>query len=165
MSTFLVTNAQFPEQLENLSRVTQLYLSIDASTKEDLKKVDRPVFENFWERFKDSINILSKKKDRTVFRLTLVKDWNMNGIEEYAKLVEKGNPSFIEIKSFTYSGYSPGSELKMDNVPYFEDVMKFAKAFESKISENYEISVVHEHSMFILISHKKYKINGGNNPI
>jgi len=78
----------------------------------------------------------------------------MNGIEEYAKLVEMGNPSFIEIKSFTYSGYAPGSELKMNNVPYFDDVMNFAKAFNSKI-ENYEIAVVHAHSMFVLIAHKK----------
>jgi tRNA wybutosine-synthesizing protein 1 len=31
--------------------VTQLYVSVDASTKESLKKIDRPLFKDFWERF------------------------------------------------------------------------------------------------------------------
>ena len=42
ISTFLVTNAQFPDAIETLSPVTQLYVSIDASNKESLKKIDRP---------------------------------------------------------------------------------------------------------------------------
>ena len=41
ISTFLVTNAQFPEAIRQLRPVTQLYVSVDASTKEALKKVDR----------------------------------------------------------------------------------------------------------------------------
>ena len=41
ISTFLVTNAQFPEKITQLKPVTQLYLSIDASTKESLKSIDR----------------------------------------------------------------------------------------------------------------------------
>ena len=43
ISTFLVTNAQFPEHIASLSPVTQLYVSIDAATKESLKAVDRYV--------------------------------------------------------------------------------------------------------------------------
>jgi len=35
ISTFLVTNPQFPECLEKLKCVTQLYLSIDAGTQEE----------------------------------------------------------------------------------------------------------------------------------
>lgn len=44
ISTFMVTNAQFPEAITNLVPVTQLYVSIDAATKESLKAVDRPLF-------------------------------------------------------------------------------------------------------------------------
>ena len=44
ISSFLVTNAQFPEMIENLKPVTQLYVSIDAGSKEGLKKIDRPLF-------------------------------------------------------------------------------------------------------------------------
>ena len=29
----------------------QLYVSVDAATKESLKAVDRPLFSDFWERF------------------------------------------------------------------------------------------------------------------
>jgi len=35
---------------------------------------------------------------RTVYRLTLVKEWNTEELEAYASLVAKGNPDFIEIK-------------------------------------------------------------------
>lgn len=51
ISTFLVTNAQFPECIAKLDPVTQLYVSIDAATKETLKAIDRPLFKDFWERF------------------------------------------------------------------------------------------------------------------
>jgi tRNA wybutosine-synthesizing protein 1 len=29
----------------------QLYVSVDAATKESLKAIDRPLFGDFWERF------------------------------------------------------------------------------------------------------------------
>ena len=37
ISTFLVTNAQFPDRLKEIGPVTQLYISIDAATKDSLK--------------------------------------------------------------------------------------------------------------------------------
>lgn len=82
----------------NLSPVTQLYVSVDASTKDSLKKIDRPLFKDFWERFLESLKELSSKGQRTVYRLTLVKAFNTDEIENYAKLVALGNPDFIEIK-------------------------------------------------------------------
>ncbi|XP_020273701.1 S-adenosyl-L-methionine-dependent tRNA 4-demethylwyosine synthase-like [Asparagus officinalis] len=51
ISTFLVTNAQFPEKIKALRPITQLYVSVDAATKESLKAIDRPLFGDFWERF------------------------------------------------------------------------------------------------------------------
>lgn len=44
ISTFLVTNAQFPDAIRSLQPVTQLYVSVDAPTKESLKRIDRPLF-------------------------------------------------------------------------------------------------------------------------
>ena len=44
ISSFLVTNAQFPEAIRQLEPCTQLYVSVDASTKDSLKKIDRPLF-------------------------------------------------------------------------------------------------------------------------
>ena len=41
--------------------MTQLYVSVDASTKDSLKKIDRPLFKDFWQRFLDSLTALSDK--------------------------------------------------------------------------------------------------------
>lgn len=82
----------------NLTPVTQLYVSVDASTKDSLKKIDRPLFKDFWQRFLDSLKALSAKQQRTVYRLTLVKCWNVDELQAYAELVSLGNPDFIEVK-------------------------------------------------------------------
>ncbi|MCI07136.1 tRNA wybutosine-synthesizing protein 1, partial [Trifolium medium] len=55
ISTFLVTNAQFPEKIKSLKPITQLYVSVDAGTKDSLKAIDRPLFGDFWERFIDQL--------------------------------------------------------------------------------------------------------------
>ena len=39
---------------------------------------------------------------RTVYRLTLVKEWNTDELEAYASLVSKGKPDFIEIKVHSF---------------------------------------------------------------
>lgn len=57
----MVTNAQFPEAIDNMVPVTQLYVSIDAATKDSLRKIDRPLFKDFWERFLASLSALSAK--------------------------------------------------------------------------------------------------------
>ena len=73
ISTYLVTNAQFPECIDKLCPVTQLYVSVDAATKDTLQAVDRPLFKDFWPRFLSSLRSLRRKKQRTVYRLTLLK--------------------------------------------------------------------------------------------
>jgi len=94
ISTFLVTNAQFPEAIHNLCPITQLYVSVDAATKESLKAVDIPLFADFWERYLESLRAIRNKKQRTVYRLTLVKGLNMSCASDYAKLVALGEPDF-----------------------------------------------------------------------
>ena len=82
ISSFLVTNAQFPECIARLDPVTQLYISIDAASKDSLKAIDRPLFKDFWERYMSSLDLLKTKQQRTVYRLTLVKSWNMNEVNQ-----------------------------------------------------------------------------------
>jgi tRNA wybutosine-synthesizing protein 1 len=48
ISSFMVTNAQFPEAIRQLEPCTQLYVSVDASTKDSLKKIDRPLFKGIF---------------------------------------------------------------------------------------------------------------------
>lgn len=92
ISSFLVTNAQFPDRIEQLEPVTQLYVSVDAATKDSLKAIDRPLFKDYWERFIGSLQALKNKPVRTVYRMTLVKSWNMNEVENYVQLIETGAP-------------------------------------------------------------------------
>ncbi|XP_028551247.1 S-adenosyl-L-methionine-dependent tRNA 4-demethylwyosine synthase, partial [Dendrobium catenatum] len=127
ISTFLVTNAQFPDRIKMLKPVTQLYVSVDAATKESLKAVDRPLFGDFWERFVDSLKALHDKQQRTVYRLTLVKGWNAEEVDAYANLLGLGEPDFIEIKGVTYCGSTATSKLTMENVPWHSDVKEFSE--------------------------------------
>lgn len=62
----------------------------------------------FRERFTSCLAELSHKGQRTVYRLTIVKGYNEEEIDNYAKLVEIGKPDFIEIKGVTYCGTSKG---------------------------------------------------------
>ncbi|KAM4648118.1 S-adenosyl-L-methionine-dependent tRNA 4-demethylwyosine synthase TYW1-like isoform 8-T13 [Amazona ochrocephala] len=159
ISTFLVTNAQFPDEIRNLEPVTQLYVSVDASTKESLKRIDRPLFKDFWQRFLDSLKALSEKQQRTVYRLTLVKAWNVDELKAYADLISLGKPDFIEVKGVTYCGKSSASNLTMANVPWHEEVVHFVQELTNLIPD-YEIACEHEHSNCLLIAHKKFKIDG-----
>ncbi|KAI2804471.1 S-adenosyl-L-methionine-dependent tRNA 4-demethylwyosine synthase [Blomia tropicalis] len=177
ISTFLVTNAQFPDSIKTLSPVTQLYVSVDASSKSSLKKIDRPLFRDFWERFIESLKALGEKGQRTVYRLTLVKSWNSEDIDGYAKLVSFGYPDFIEIKGVTYCGTSmTDSNLTMKNVPWHEEVVAFGEALCKKINQIeqqtqlqqfgwngydnqsplYSLACEHEHSNCILLAHRKF---------
>ncbi|CCW61322.1 unnamed protein product [Phytomonas sp. EM1] len=128
ISSFMVTNAQFPEQLRELRPVTQLYLSVDAATPEELRRIDRPLFEDYWERCLACVAELRRKRQRTVFRLTLVNAYNSENVVGYADLVERAWPDFIEVKGVTYCGTSPTSTLTMkENVPRHEEVIAFCE--------------------------------------
>ena len=166
ISTFLVTNAQFPEAITNLPPITQLYVSVDAATPETLKAIDRPLFADYWDRFIDSLKSLKDKQQRTVYRLTLVSGWNMEEVSAYAKLVDLGRPDFIEIKGVTYCGSSDASSLTMKNVPYHKDVCEFGEAIvnlrrNENGEEEYGLACEHAHSCCILLARTdRYKING-----
>jgi len=159
ISSFLVTNAQFPDAIREMGPCTQTYVSIDASTKDSLKKIDRPLFKDFWERFIDSLKELSKKGQRTVYRLTLVKGMNVEEMENYAELVALGKPDLIEIKGVTFCGSSKASSLTMGNVPWHDEVISFVKDFTSRLPD-YEIASEHEHSNCVLVCHKKFFVDG-----
>lgn len=159
ISTFLVTNAQFPEALRALGPVTQLYVSVDASSPEALKRIDRPLFPDFWQRFRDSLATLADKGQRTVYRLTLVKEWNMDEMQGYASLVELGKPDFIEVKGVTYCGESKRSNLTMSNVPWHEEVLSFVERLVALLPD-YSIASEHEHSNCVLIAHHKFRVDG-----
>ncbi|NXG09141.1 TYW1 synthase, partial [Sakesphorus luctuosus] len=120
ISSFLVTNAQFPEEIRALEPVTQLYVSVDASTRDSLRRIDRPLFKDFWQRFLDSLKALAEKRQRTVYRLTLVKAWNVEELRAYAELISLGKPDFIEVKAVNLKancGSSPPPHVCLVFIP------------------------------------------------
>jgi tRNA wybutosine-synthesizing protein 1 len=130
MTTFLVTNGQHPKVLGTLKSPTQLYISVDAPDKQTLKRLDRPGYPDFWERLNDSLEVMNSfgKKSRKVVRLTMINGHNMNQehAKGYAKLIEKANPDFVEVKAYMSVGESR-KRLPLSAMPLHTDVMAFAR--------------------------------------
>lgn len=168
ISSFLVCNAQHPDQLAALQHVTQLYVSIDASNKDSLRRIDRPLHRDFWERFQRCLDILRERRfrQRTVFRLTLVKDFNIEDeIEGYADLVERALPCFIELKGVTYCGTSTAGAagLTMANVPFYQEVCDFVVKLNEALNKRglgYGIAAEHAHSCCVLLASDRFKVDG-----
>lgn len=169
ISTFLVCNAQHPAQLAALRPVTQLYLSVDASDANTLRKIDRPLHRDFWERFCACLDIVRQKRhlQRTVYRLTLVKGFNVEAeANGYADLVARGLPCFVEVKGVTYCGTSTSKSagLTMQNVPFYEEVVAFVQALERALADrgiDYGIAAEHAHSCCILLADRQRFCKGG----
>lgn len=158
ISTFLVTNAQYAEEIKKLNTVTQLYVSLDAPNKELLKEVDVPLFRDYWERLNKSLEYLSEKKDtRTCIRITAIKDLNMVEPENYAKLIQKSNADFIEVKAYMFVGASR-QRLDKKNMPFHEEVVDFSKEL-AKFLPEYEIVSEHIPSRVVMFAKKEFKIN------
>ncbi|KAL8381637.1 hypothetical protein RB595_005766 [Gaeumannomyces hyphopodioides] len=168
ISSFLVCNAQHPDQLAALGHVTQLYVSIDASNRESLRRVDRPLHRDFWERLQSCLDILRERRfrQRTVFRLTLVKGFNVEDeVEGYADMVEKALPCFVEVKGVTYCGTSTsaGAGLSMANVPFYHEVCDFVTALEASLRRRglaYGLAAEHAHSCCVLLASERFRVNG-----
>lgn len=99
------------------------------------------------------MDILREKRDRqrTVFRLTLVKGFNLDDeVKGYADLVERALPNFIEVKGVTYCGTSESKDagLTMGNVPFYEEVADFVRALDAELNRRgleYGIAAEHAH--------------------
>ncbi|MBI4440428.1 4-demethylwyosine synthase TYW1 [Candidatus Woesearchaeota archaeon] len=158
ISTFLVTNAQYPEQIKNLNPVTQLYISLDAPNRELLKKIDLPLFSDYWERLEKSLDYVHEKNQRTCIRLTIVKGINDVEPENYAKLIMKASPDFIEVKSYMFVGASR-QRLDMENMPLHEDIVEFTRELAEYLPD-YSIVSEHVPSRVVMLAKKKFKKGG-----
>ncbi len=149
-TTFLVTNGTFPERLANMENLpTQLYLSLVAPDEEIYRKVCNPIIPDAWERIKKTIDILPSINTKNVIRITSVKGLNMSNPEKYAKLIEKAEPDFVEVKAYMFLG-SSRKRLTIDNMPSFEEIMKFSG--ELSRESGYKIKDFKEDSRVVLLS-------------
>lgn len=133
-TSFLVTNGLYPEKLEELEKKkqlpTQLYISVNSPNKEMYEKFHRSSKKDAWEKLNKSLEIMSglKNKTRTVFRMNLILDLNMlpEHTEQYAKLIKKANPMFIEVKGVMSVGFAR-ARIPYNKMPYHKDIIKFSK--------------------------------------
>lgn len=126
-TTFLVSNGLYVDKLKNLeTEPYQLYLSLDAPTKKIYDAVCRPRINNAWNNLNESLETLSSFDSRTCIRNTCVKGRNMVNPELYAKLIEKADPDFVEVKAYMCVG-SSRERLTLDNMPTFAEVKDFAQ--------------------------------------
>jgi tRNA wybutosine-synthesizing protein 1 len=139
-SVFIVTNGQHPEMLERLIKEdalpTQLYLSMNAPNKELFYVINVPVMnrEDAWERWLRSLDLLAAMPTRTVVRITLIRSLNYDEkyLQEFAQLVKRGNPHFVEVKSYMHLGRST-NRLKREDMLSHEEVVAWAKALRDEL--------------------------------
>lgn len=158
ISSFLVTNGQFPDALRMLPMVTQLYVSCDSTSKEGLRSIGRPLFRDFWDRYLESLDILRLRKGRTVCRLTVLRNVNMGTSQEWADLLRRASPDFVELKGATLAPIFDKSGLTTHNMPTFMEVKEFAQSIEMLMPE-YGLACAHEHSNAVLLASKRFFIH------
>ncbi len=141
ITTFVVTNGLRPEVLKKI-KPTQLYVSVDAPNEELYLKIDRPKVKDAWSIFNETLSVIAEKRDegvRTCLRITLIKGINDVFPEQYAELIKKANPLFVEVKAYMHVGDSV-KRLKKENMPLHEEV----KEFSEKIAQFCDWKVVDE---------------------
>lgn len=149
-TTFLVTNGTNPEVLAKLGEEpTQLYVSLYAVDKEMLSRLCRPRSSKAWERIMETLELISSFSCPTVIRITLVRDFNMNSIEGFAKLIEKVWPTYVEPKAYMHVGYSR-KRLGFHNMPTHVEVRRFARGLAEKL--NYNVLDESKESRVVLLS-------------
>ena len=89
---------------------------------------------------------------RTVIRHTLVDGWNVGYEDEYARMINRAQPQFVEPKGYVFVGYSR-TRLSMDNMPSHEKVLQFSKTLCEKTG--YEYLSERSDSRVVLMGHKE----------
>ena len=131
-TVFLVTNGQVPQMLEKLDKdnclPTQLYISVSAPNEEKYLEISRPKQKDAWGLFGKSLDVMKRLKCRTVLRMTMINGLNTDEkyFPQYAKLIKRANPDFIEVKSYVNIGESQ-KQLEKDNQCDFKQVQEISK--------------------------------------
>ncbi len=149
MTSFLVTNGTVPEMVKKLvdHQPYQFYMTLAAPDEETYLKTCKPLIKDGWKNIQKTLALIKKFK-RSVIRLTLVKNLNMVRPEEYAKLIEKAKPMFVEAKGYMAIGFSR-ERLGPGYMPSHKEIKEFAKDIEKHSS--YKITAEQEASRVVLL--------------
>ena len=155
-TTFLVSNGTVPSALAKLSHEpTQLYISLCAPNEEIYNKVCRPLQPDSWRKLNETLELLNSFKCPTVIRITAVRNLNMEPISDYAKIIEKANPTYIEPKAYMHVGFSR-LRLGYENMPSHREIREFALQLAKELSYNFVDES--EDSRVVLLSRLKSPI-------
>ena len=125
-TTFLVSNGTVPEALTKLSaEPTQLYVSLCAYDETSFLKTCRPQIPKAWEKLNQTLDSLPSFRCPTVLRITLARHLNLSHPEEYARLIKKANPTYVEPKAYMHVGFSR-MRLSFENMPSHQEIKDFA---------------------------------------
>ena len=132
MTTFLVTNGSVPKAIAELSTLPdQLYVTVAAPNEELFQKLCVPQFPKAWENLMETLELLPSLSTRTVIRHTLVDGWNIGWEDEYGRLDEIADPTFIEPKGFVFVGDSR-TRMTIQNMPAHASVREFASRLAAR---------------------------------
>ena len=143
-TSFLVTNGLMPEKLLELKKKnvlpTQLYLSLNTPNKKLYNQWHKSKEKDAWKKFNQTLALFPKLNTRKVIRMTLVKDLNMIEPENYANLIKKALPDFIEVKAYMAIGFAR-QRLGYEKMPSHQEVKDFAKKILKELkNENHKIN-------------------------
>jgi tRNA wybutosine-synthesizing protein 1 len=137
MTSFLVTNGTKPDALKDV-RPTQLYLSLNAPNSVLYERICNPRGDrDLWGKIQESLEIVRDHPSRTVVRMTLARGMNMNvqDIEGFARLLERAEPDFVEVKAYMHLGRSR-ERLDRDSMPSHSEIMEFARLLGESLGYN-----------------------------
>ena len=152
MTSFLVTNGTQPNVLETMTLPTQLYVTLAAPDEATYKSLCRPGIRNGWEYILETQELLQSLDCRTVNRLTMVANRNMHDPHAYSKLIETGEPDFVEVKGYMFLG-SSRDRLDKTNAPSQREIRAFSKKIASLTG--YYLTDEQVESRVVLLSRSK----------
>lgn len=162
-TSFLVTNGLYPEKIRELKEEnklpTQLYVSVNTPNKKLYNKFHRSEKENAWEKLNETLSLLKDLKCRAVFRMNLVKDWNMKPefAREYAQMIKSSQPMFVELKGFMSVGFAR-ERLGYDKMPDEKEMESFIEILVKELNsvgEDYKLLDKHEFSRAYVLGKDK----------
>ena len=163
-SSFLVTNGLQPEVIKKLIKEknlpTRLYISVNSSNEKEYNKFHRSLKKYAWKKLNETLSLFQKMKRmrKTVFRMNLVRDLNMDDkfVREFAEMIKKFEPSFVEIKGFMSVGFAR-ERMGYERMPRHNEMLEFIKKLEKELEgTGYVLQDEHEASRaYVLCKNKK----------
>lgn len=132
ITSFLVTNGLLPEKIRELGKKgalpTQLYVSLLYPNEKIFRQITNNKEDSSWKKFNETLELLKNLKTRTVIRMTLINDLNTSEehAKQYAGLIKKASPLFIELKGYMSIGFAR-ERLGYKKMPFHKDIREFSE--------------------------------------